>query len=62
MAGIADNLGRICWSKSQEVHNMEQTAIVRIHRPELTAQEREKRMEAIKKAAARLIEATARKQ
>lgn len=41
---------------------MEQTAIVRIHRPELTAQEREKRMEAIKKAAARLIEATARKQ
>lgn len=37
------------------------TAIVRIHRPELSAKEREKRMEAIKKAAARLIEAAARK-
>lgn len=31
------------------------TAIVRVHRPELTPQEREKRMAAIKDAAARLI-------
>lgn len=31
------------------------TAIVRIHRPELTPQEREKRMAAIKDAAARLV-------
>lgn len=34
---------------------MEQTHIVRVHRPELTAAEREKRMEAIKKAAADLV-------
>lgn len=31
------------------------TAIVRIHRPELTEAERAKRMDAIKKAAANLI-------
>lgn len=31
------------------------TAIVRIHRPELSAEERAKRMESIKEAAARLI-------
>lgn len=36
------------------------TAIVRVHRPELTAEERAKRMEAIKDAAARLIVAAAR--
>lgn len=35
--------------------------IVRVHRPELTAEERERRMQQIKEAAARLIVATARK-
>lgn len=35
------------------------TAIVRVHRPELTAEERARRMEAIKKAAANLVKATA---
>lgn len=37
-----------------------QTAIVRVHRPELTEQERQKRMEAIKKAATDLIVAAQR--
>lgn len=36
--------------------------IIRIHRPELTEEERAKRMEAIKEAAARLIVGTARAQ
>ena len=34
------------------------TAIVRVHRPELTAEERVRRMEAIKKAAANLVKAS----
>ena len=34
--------------------------IIRVHRPELTDEERAKRMEAIREAAARLIVATAR--
>lgn len=34
--------------------------IITVHRPELTAEERERRMEAIKEAAARLIIAAAR--
>lgn len=34
------------------------SAIVRVHRPELTAEERARRMEAIKKAAANLVKAT----
>lgn len=34
--------------------------IIRVHRPELTAEEREKRMEQIKQAAARLVVATAK--
>lgn len=34
--------------------------IIRVHRPELTAEERERRMQNIKEAAARLIVATAR--
>ena len=33
------------------------TAIVRVHRPELTAEEREKRMERIRKAAAQVLAA-----
>lgn len=33
------------------------TAIVRVHRPELTVEERAKRMEAIKQAAANLAKA-----
>ena len=36
--------------------------IVRIHRPELTEEERAKRMEAIKAAATRLLTAVARQQ
>lgn len=36
------------------------TAIVRVHRPELSEKERQKRMEAIKKAAADLIVAAHR--
>ena len=36
--------------------------IVRIHRPELTDEERTKRMEAIKAAATRLLTAVARQQ
>lgn len=36
--------------------------IVRIHRPELTAEEHTKRMEAIKAAATRLLTAVARQQ
>lgn len=32
--------------------------IIRVHRPELTAEERERRMKQIKEAAARLIVAT----
>ena len=36
-------------------------AIIRITRPELTAEEREKRMEAIKKATVDLVVATERK-
>lgn len=35
--------------------SMNPTAIVRIHRPELTPEERARRMEGIKQAAARLI-------
>lgn len=35
-----------------------QAAIVRVHRPELTARERAKRMEEINKAAAHLIAAS----
>ena len=38
------------------------TAIVRIHRPDLTEEERAKRMEAIKAAATRLLTAVARQQ
>ncbi len=34
--------------------------IIRVHRPELTAEERERRMQQIKEAAARLILAAAR--
>lgn len=34
-------------------------AIIRVHRPELTAEERERRMEQIKQAAARLVVAAA---
>ena len=34
--------------------------IIRVHRPELTAEERERRMEQIKQAAARLIVAADR--
>ena len=34
-------------------------AIVRVHRPELTAEERERRMEQIKQAATRLVVAAA---
>lgn len=33
------------------------TAVVRVHRPELTAEERAKRMKAIEKAAANLVKA-----
>ena len=42
---------------------MERTsnAIVRVHRPELSAEERARRMEEIKKAAARLVEASERR-
>lgn len=36
--------------------------IIRIHRPELTSEERAKRMKAIKEAAERLIVATYRKE
>jgi ribosome recycling factor len=36
--------------------------IIRVHRPELTAEEREKRMKAISEAAARLIVAAQRKE
>ena len=39
---------------------MRQAAIVQVHRPELSAPEREKRMEAIKKAVADLMLATTR--
>jgi hypothetical protein len=35
--------------------SMTPTAIVRVHRPELTTEERAKRMESIEQAAARLI-------
>ena len=35
--------------------SMTPTAIVRVHRPQLTTEERAKRMEGIKQAAARLI-------
>ena len=35
-------------------------AIIRVHRPELTAEERERRMEQIKQAATRLVVATAK--
>jgi hypothetical protein len=34
------------------------TVIVRVHRPELTAQERARRMEVIKHAATKLVQAT----
>ena len=36
--------------------------IIRVHRPELTTEERAKRMKAIEKAAARLIVAAQRKE
>lgn len=36
-------------------NNQNPTAIVRIHRPTLTPEERAKRMEAIKQAAVRLV-------
>lgn len=39
---------------------MEQTHIVRVHRPELTAEEREKRMSEIKRAAVALVVAAKR--
>ena len=37
-----------------------QTAIVHVHRPELTAEERERRMKRIREAAERLVAAAAR--
>jgi len=46
--------------KRPEESSMRQVAIVHVHRPELSAPEREKRMEAIKKAVADLILATTR--
>ena len=38
------------------------TAIVRVHRPELTAEERERRMKQIREAAERLVAAVARRE
>lgn len=40
------------------MESIERAAIVRIHRPELTPEERTRRMAAIEQAAARLIMAT----